>query len=76
LHREREREISVMSPRPAKRARKAFWLAKHWKLALAAALVLGPLVAYSWHSCSKSAEGCTAFSVVAGVVRILARPFT
>ena len=65
-----------MSPRPAKRTRKALWLATHWKLALAAAPVLGALVTYNCHSCSKSVEGCTSSSIVAGVVKILAKPFT
>ena len=65
-----------MSPRPVKTARKAFWLATHWKIALVLVLLIGPLVGYSWYSCSQTREGCSTFSLATGVIRILAKPFT
>jgi hypothetical protein len=48
----------------------------HWKLLLVLTLILGPLVGASYYSCSRASEGCSVFSVITGVVRIVAKPFT
>jgi hypothetical protein len=48
----------------------------HWKLLLVLALMLGPLLGVSYHSCSRTPEGCSAISVVTGAVRVVAGWFT
>jgi hypothetical protein len=40
------------------------------------AAILGRLLGYSYYTCSRQPKGCSVLSVVAGVVRILAKPFS
>jgi len=65
-----------MSPRPIKKAKRAIFLVRHWKLLLLLAAILGPLVGYSYYTCSQQPAGCSVLAVGAGVYRILAKPFT
>jgi hypothetical protein len=65
-----------MSPRSVKTAKRAIFLVRHWKLLLVIAAILGPPLGYSYYTCSQQPEGCTVVTVVTGVMRILAKPFT
>lgn len=65
-----------MSPRPVKTVKRTIFLVRHWKLLLIVALILAPLVGYSYYDCSQQPGGCSAFSVIVGVFKILAKPFT
>ena len=40
------------------------------------AAILEPLLGDSYYTCSQQPEGCSVASVVTGVLRILAKPFT
>jgi hypothetical protein len=65
-----------MSPRSVKTAKRAIFVVRHWKLLLVIAAILGPLLGYSYYTCSQQPQGCSVVSVVAGVLRILSKPFT
>lgn len=65
-----------MSPRPVKTVRRVSFLVHHWKLLLVLAVLVGPLVAYSYFSCSQEPGGCSVFSVVAGMFKIVGKLFS
>jgi hypothetical protein len=65
-----------VSPKPVKTAKRTFWLATHWKIALVLAVVLGPLFFASYLRCSRTADGCSVFELVVGAVTIVAGWFT
>jgi len=65
-----------VSPRPVKTVRRVSFLVRHWKLLLVLAVIVGPLVGYSYYSCSREPGGCSVYSVAAGVVRLVAKVFS
>ena len=62
----------MLKPKPAKTAKRAFWLATHWKISLGLAVILGPLFLASYFRCSKTSDGGSTVALVDGVVGIFA----
>jgi hypothetical protein len=65
-----------VKPRPVKAVRRVSFLVRHWKLLLVLTVLIGPLVGFSYYSCSQDPGGCSVYSVVLGVFKLVAKLFT
>jgi hypothetical protein len=65
-----------VNPRPVKTVRRVSFLVRHWKLLLVLAVLVSPLVGYSYYSCSQEPAGCSVYSVVVGVFKLVAKLFS
>jgi lipopolysaccharide export LptBFGC system permease protein LptF len=67
---------TTLNPKAVRAARRAFWLAAHWKIALVLAVLLVPLLLVSHSRCSNTSDGCSLFELVTGAIRIVSGGFT